>query len=336
VNKGFLGIAAGLVIGATGTALFLKYPIHGSQPEAAAPGEEVTSFVQQDANGPAKLKLDAETQTRMGLKTAALAAAQLQPEVKGYGRVLDAAPLVALAAESASAKASLEASRKEYDRLKVLYSQNQNASARALETAEAALKRDQIQYESIQPRLLSSWGRGIASQPDLAAFARSLAAQETALVRIDPPLGENPEAPPTGGRVASLAAPARPIPVAYLGPAADTDPQLQTRGYLFLMKTDPFPPGTMVMAWLTIPGPAQAGAIVPRDAVIRYQGDTFVYLRTAADTFQREAITLGRPTAGGWFVAATDHSPVRAQDEVVTVGAGELLSEELKGQEGGD
>lgn len=334
MNKGFLGIAAGLVIGATGMALFLKYPAHTNESEAT-PAEEA-SFMQQDANGPAKLKLDAETRDRMGLKTAALVAAQAQPEVKGYGRVLDAAPLVALVAESASAKASLEASTKEYERLKVLYSQNQNASARALETAEAALKHDQIQYESVQPRLVLGWGKAVASQPDLIAFARLLASQQTALIRVDLPLGENLKVPPTGGRVASVASAENPRPVEYLGPAASTDPQLQTEGYLFLMKVNPLPPGTAVVAWLTIPGERQSGVVVPRDALLRHEGETFVYLQVGDDTFQREAVSLDRPTGDGWFVVANSHSPLQPRDKVVTVGAQQLLSEELKGQGGGE
>jgi hypothetical protein len=331
VNRGFLGIAAGLVIGATGMALFLKYPAGKNEPESAAPAEEAVSFVQQDANGPTKLKLNAETQARMGLKTAVLVAAQMQPEAKGYGRVLDPAPLVALVAESAAAKASLEASQKEYERLKVL-SQNQNASARALETAEAALKRDQIQYESVQPRLELGWGKTIASRPDLPAFVRSLVAQETALIRVDLPLGENLKAAPTAGRVAALASAEDSRPIEYIGPAASTDPQLQSEGYLFLMKVNPLSPGAAVVAWLTIPGRMQSGVIVPRDAILRHQGETFVYFQTGGDTFQREAIGLDRPTDAGWFVGK-DLTP---QDKVVTVGAQQLLSEELKGQEGGE
>jgi hypothetical protein len=330
VNKSFL-VVAGIVIGAAGMGVFLKYFAHGGEAESAPP-EKAESFVQRDANGPAKLELDQDTQDIMGLKTAFLDAAQMEPEVRGYGRVLDAAPLVALAAESASAKASLEASTKEYDRLKVLYSQNQNASARALETAEAALKHDQIQYESIQPRLLMGWGKAIASQPDLPGFVRQLASQEAVLIRVDLPLGEDQKSTPTGGRVASLAASENPMPVEYLGYAPETDPQLQTRGYLFLMKTNPLPPGTLVVAWLTIPGASQSGVMVPRDAVLRHEGKTYVYLQTADTLFHRQAISLDRPTTKGWFVS----HELKPHDEVVVVGAQQLLSEELKSQGGGE
>ncbi len=329
MNKGFLGIVAGLILGAGGMALYQKY-FTGSPAESASE-EAAKSFVVKDANGPAQVELKRDTQDMMGLKTAVLASAQLPPEVKGYGRVLDASPLIALVAERAAAQAALDASRKEYERLQVL-AQNQNASARALETAEAALKRDQIQYESVAPRLLLGWGKAIASQPDLPGLAQALAAQEAVLIRVDLPLGEDPKGEPTGGRVAALAAPENSTAVEYLGCASETDPQLQTRGYLFLMKVNPLPPGTLVAAWLTLPGPVQSGVIVARDAVLRHEGRTYVYLKVADEQFQRQAVTLDCPLAAGWFVG---HG-LKPTDELVVVGAQELLSEELKAQGGGE
>src|SRR5204863_7173228 len=125
-------------------------------------------------------------------------------EVQGYGRVLDPAPLALLLTEGASAKAALDASTREYERLKLLHEQGQNASTRALEAAEAAMKRDQILLESVQPRLLLGWGKAIASQQDLWGFARALASQEAALVRVDLPLQQSLKSPPVAGRLAAL------------------------------------------------------------------------------------------------------------------------------------
>jgi multidrug efflux pump subunit AcrA (membrane-fusion protein) len=72
--------------------------------------------------------------------------------------------------------------------------------------------------------------------------------------------------------------------------------------------------------------------VLPRGAVLRHEGRTFVYLQTAADTFERKAVTLGRPAGDEWFVG----EGFKPGDKVVTVGAQELLSEELKGQGGGE
>jgi len=330
VNKVILGVLAGLALGAAGTAIYLKYPQPEPQQEPEGQAEE--SFLQHDADGRTLVKLDQATQTRMELKVEPLAAAQVSPEVKGYGRVLDPASLAALVTEGTSAQASLGASTKEFERLKGLYSQNQNASARALETAEAAMKHDQISLASVQSRVLLGWGQAIASQADLAAFVYSLAAQKTALVRVDLPLGERLPGAPTGGRVAPLGTPEHLSDAEYLGPATSADPQTQGRGILLLMKVDPPPPGTAVLAWLAIPGQPQSGVVVPRSAILRHESRTFVYLQTPEDTFERKAVTLGRPAGDGWFVG----QGFKPQDKVVVVGAQELLSEELKGQGGGE
>src|SRR5262249_4273060 len=157
-------------------------------------------------NGQTLVRLDAESQQHARLQVAELAAGSFKPELKSYGRVLEPAPLAVLVAEIASAAAALEASSKEFQRLKLLHSEGQNVSARALEAAEAATKRDQIALDVAQSKLLSGWGKGIASQPDLPAFVRSLTTLETALVRVDLPLGEALRQAPLGARIGPVAA----------------------------------------------------------------------------------------------------------------------------------
>jgi hypothetical protein len=90
-----------------------------------------------------------------------------------------------------------------------------------------------------------------------------------------------------------------------------------------------------LVAWLVLPGEPRPGVIVPRDAVLRHAGETFVYLQKD-DVFQRQAVALERPVADGWFVGVgtNDHPPLQPQEKVVVVGAQQLLSEELKGQGG--
>src|SRR5579872_523740 len=100
-----------------------------------------------DADGNAVLRIDEATQKRIALKVEALAASQLGPELKGYGRVADPAPLAALLTELASAQAAYAASSREFERLKTLQGQG-NASARAFQTAEAASVHDQLIMQS--------------------------------------------------------------------------------------------------------------------------------------------------------------------------------------------
>jgi hypothetical protein len=332
VNKIILGLVAGLALGAAGVLILVKYPAvahYLRSPEAAREEEPAEkSFVPPDSQGQSIIKLDLQEQNLMGLKVVPLALAQAPSEIKGFGRVLDPSPLATLVTEGASARAALQASTKEYERVKTLLSQDQNASVRALEAAEAAMSKDRIALESVQWRLLTGWGQDIASRPDLPAFVASLAARQTALVRVDVPLGERPQAPPVGTRIAPVGAEENVMEAQVLGPAPTTDPQMQTGGYLLLAKTGSLAPGQALAVWLATPGVARSGVIVPRDAVVRHQGTTFVYLQRAEDTFQRQAVTLERPAGDGWF---SDQN-LRPQQRVVVVGAQELLSEELKGQ----
>ena len=75
-------------------------------------------------------------------------------------------------------------------------------------------------------------------------------------------------------------------------------------------------------------GDSATGIIIPRTAVVRFGGKTWVYLHTGAETFMRREVTLGRPLQDGWLGA----SGLTAGDQVVTDGAQTLLSEELKSQ----
>ncbi len=343
MSKIIVGLSIGLALGAAGVIILVKSPniAHLLRPsetekEQEPQGQAEASFVQRDTNGQTVVKLDPNEQSLIGLKVAPLAAAEAPSEVKGFGRVLDPAPLAALVTEGASAQAALQASTKEYERVQTLFAQNQNASARALETAQAALNKDRIALESVQLRLLAGWGKEIASRVDLPALVASLAARQAALIRVDVPLGDGPPAPPVGARLAPAGAPDHVIEAQMLGPAPTTDPQSQTEGYLFLAQTDALAPGAAVVAWLAVPGPARSGVVIPREAVLRHEGQTFVYLQTREGVFQRQAVVLERPLGAGWFVpaGANDHSPLQPQENVVVVGAQQLLSEELKGREG--
>jgi hypothetical protein len=107
-------------------------------------------------------------------------------------------------------------------------------------------------------------------------------------------------------------------------------PQMQSRGFLFLVSSNALRlvPGTSVTGYLSLPGEHRAGVLLPRSAIVRFNGATWVYLQTSDETFQRQEVSLEDPLEDGWFVS----SGLKAQDKVVTVGGQQLLSEELKGQ----
>jgi membrane fusion protein, heavy metal efflux system len=282
--------------------------------------------VQHGPNGEVIVTLNAANLGAMGLQTAALEPMKLAPEVKAYGRVLDVSGLATLMAELTTSRAAAEASQAELARLKTLSAQN-NASARALQSAEAAAVKAQAQVESTRLRILAGWGSAIATRQDLVAFVQSLSGLESALVEVDLPAGEPLKSEPTGAKLFTVAEPEKPVAAAFLGPAPVVDPMMQGRGFVLLVSPNParLTPGGAVIAFLTIEGEPQSGVLLPRSAVVRHNGSTWVYIEISPKTFQKTEVTLGQPLETGWFV----REKVKPGEKVVTVAAQQLLSEEL-------
>jgi len=295
---------------------------------ASAPEKKEESRVSRGTNGEVIVKLDTETQKLMGLQTAALSPIQLYPEVKGYGRVLDPAPLASQVADLAAASAASAASQAELERLKTLASQN-NASARALQAGEAAAARDRVQAEAARLKLAGSWGSAIAGRQDLPEFVRSLSLLESALVQINFSPDNFLKQPPTSVRIVTLTE-GNTIEAQFVSAAPAADPQVQGQSFLFLISPNPsrLVPNASVTGLVDIPGEKQSGVTVPRNSIVRFNGVAWVYVQTGDDTFQRTEAKLDRPLKDGWFV----QERLKPEAKVVVTGAQQLLSEELKGE----
>jgi hypothetical protein len=285
---------------------------------------EATSRVKHGPKSETIVALDEATQKKIGLKTETLAPAQLSPEVKGYGRVVDPAPLASLVADYTTAQAASAASQAELNRLKTLAAQN-NASERALQAAEAAAARDKAQLESLRLKSLASWGEAIVQRQDLPAFVQSLAMMKNALARIDLPAGESLKSPPAKARLVTLSD--ETVAAEFLGVAPMVDPQTQSQGVLLLIQPNALKlgPGAAVTGFLQVAGEPVKGFLVPRSAVLRYEGGAWIYVESDGTNFIRRAIAPQHPLENGWFIPGG----VTAGDQVVTVGAQAVFSEEL-------
>lgn len=301
----------------------------GKADEKADKPISAASKVEHNAGGETVIALGQKTQQLIGLKTATLSAATLPPEINAYGRVLDPAPLVAALGDTASARATFDASSKEYQRLKALFAQGRNTSAKALETAGAAMERDRIGFQAAQAQLHAAWGKAIAGQPDLPAFVQSLAKLENVLVRLDVPAGEALAQTPTGAQLI-LPGTNEIVAARFLGRAATADAQSQGEGFLFVATNVPprFASGLALAGLLELPGEPLRGVRVPDAAVIRSDETGWVYVQTGETNFTRRKITLEHPADGGWFVT----NGVAPGDRVVVTGAQTLLSEERKSE----
>ncbi len=287
------------------------------------------SRVEHSPHGETVVNLDEKTQGLIGLKTAALEAVTISPELKGYGQILDSTSLIQLASAVASARASLDASSKDYERQKMLLEQGQNTSARAVQAAEAAMKRDRIAVEASQAELMGSWGPSLAKRPDLFSLVDSLSRLNTLLIRLDLPAGELTAETPLGARILPPGT-NPPIPASFLGQATTTEPKVQGQGFLLLATNPPerLAPGLVMAGFLQMPGEPAKGVVVPEAATVQTDGQLWAYVQTGSTTFTRRRISQEHPVFKGWFMA----SGFQPNERVVVTGAQNLLSEERKSE----
>ena len=245
-------------------------------------------------------------------------------------------PLATALAEIDSAESALAASEKAWARAQTLQADGDNVSRQAVETARAAEQRDRIQAGSARARLVAGWGSAVAARADLPAVVEALVLQKAALARIDLLSGDTVAPAPTTVRLSLLAGESAPQTAEILGPAPSADPQVQGAAYFALMREQPLPAGTTLVAYLVRSGPAQKTLTVPRGAVIRtavvyHEGSSWIYVLGEKDTFHRRRIQLGLALPDG--VVVTDGLAENAH--VLVVGAQQLLSNELQAAGGG-
>lgn len=293
-------------------------------------------------NGEAVVSVDAATRARSGLQVAPLAsAAGAASELRAYGSVVDLQQLTELytrytdaQAQVEKAWAALDASRREYERLRVLYEDNQNASTKALQAAEATMRADQANAEAAAAPLRSlaatarqDWGPTLAEwmlrgSPE---FRRLLARQQV-LVQVTLPPDVYLDFPPA---VAPLQAGNGPrVPARLVSVAARTDPRIQGQSFFYLAPASGgILPGMSVAAYLPRPG-GTGGARVQASAVVWWQGRAWIYVEIAPGRYTRRRVPTETPASDGGYVVNTLPPGAR----VVVQGAQLLLSEELRSQ----
>jgi hypothetical protein len=283
------------------------------------------SRVERDKDGTPLLKLDADTQQRLGVQTALPVAGVGAWQLTATARVLDGGTLAGQLNDIRAAQMALDAVRLDYERKKRLFDNGQNASAAAVEAADALLRQSEVTLEASRDRLAAAWGANIATRADLKALARSLLAREAALVRVELLATAKLASEPRTVRL--LRQNGDELATAHvLGPALTTDSAVIGQAFLTLVATNAasLVPGSSIIAQFDT-GTRDVGVVLPRDAVVRHAGQGWVYVETGPQTFTRRAVPLDRPHSDGWLV------PGQWTQPIIISGAQSLLSEELKG-----
>lgn len=319
MNKILLGFIAGVALGSVGTWLW----VHRGTVEKNAPSAETTGVGSSEEKiNP--LRLSAAQRDQAGITLVKAETQLLTPEVQAFGRVLDPSSLATAVADLATARAALDASEKELERVKKLFTAGGNASGQAVETAQAAAARDAAALNSAQARLTAAWGRQISQ--NAVAISETLA-KGGALIRIDSLPGDSPAPDPKQARVALAGQVANTLAAEIIGPAPNADAQVQGASFLALVRDASLPIGSALRATLPGAGEAAPRLVVPRSAIVYHLGSAWIYALGAAETFERKLVDVG-PGIEADKVAILAGAP--ADEQIVATGAQQLLAAELE------
>ena len=321
MNRAIVAVVLGALLGGSAVWFEVKHA-----PTEAAPEEADTITLSHDAEGNVVVGMSDEMQGEEGILVANPAAAEFAPELRRFGKVIDAAPLAELLAELTSAQAAFAASSDELARLKLLESQG-NASPRSRQAAETAAHRDQLALQSAQDRLALNWGKALATRNDLPSFVRSLVSHDAAIIQFALAPSDSLHSAPAGVRIQSVVGAA--VNAEFLGEAGRVDSQNQARAFWFLARAtnSPWLPGEAVTGDIALEGTPLAGVVLPKSAIVRTEGKGWFYvLNAGGESLTRKEIPLDHPTETGWFL----NQGVTVGDLVVVTGAQTLLAAEQK------
>ncbi len=281
------------------------------------------------------------------------AVGSIEPRLAPADRITLADRLSSARADADAGRAALAAAQAALNRARMLNADDKNVSDRAVQEAEARVAAEQARVTAAgrSTRLIESSLSSMSAAAVPLEIARggqvvellvqpgeSLEAGQPILrvvrfdrllARVDVPAGETIAGSVTAASIVPLGYENRPVRGERISLAAAVDPKTQGQPFLFRVPDPSFAlrPGLSVTAWLELPGLPRQGVILPRAAVVRQSGKTWVYVQTAADEFTRREVKLEEPGAEGWFTTS-----LLAGSRVVTNGAQALLSEEFKSQ----
>ncbi len=320
-----------VVAAALAGALITLAVVRRKEPNEAEPKPQPRVTIE---NGEPTIILDAAMQQKIGLATAPAGASQQTEELQLFGNVVDVQELAGLEnqmatarAQADQAKAKMAFDRAELERLRTLNADNKNVSDRAVQAASATVAADDAAAASATASLQAAASTAMQRFGPLIAGAlasrsplyQNLISMRQMLIQIALPLGT---APPQTLHV--IAADGSSIPARLLSPAPRIDPRLQGASYFYVAPGGKLAAGMNVTAHFA-GARATSGVVVPGDAVVSFEGKSWVYIRRDATHFTRREISMATPVAGGFFI--TNIAP---GDALVTTGAQQLLSEEMR------
>jgi hypothetical protein len=275
-------------------------------------------------SGPGEVRMTEVAQARMGVATTSLTSSRRATEIDAFAKVLDPGPLVQADSDLRTAEAAAAASSAEAKRSKALNASGAGVSDKDMEAAVAQARSDALHVVLLRRQLGLVWGPGIVrmtpAQRD--GLVHGLAAGSIALVHVDTHNNEGQ----AGARVVRIDVGDGSINGAVIGPARAAEPRLQSSGLIVEVKG----PQSMLLSVGLVQSAhiatttAQAGVLIPRSAVIRFEGSDWAYVRRGPAVFERRVLQDPTPQPDGFF----ETQGFAAGDAVVVKGAAAIFAAE--------
>ena len=256
-------------------------------------------------------------------------------------------------AELAAASSAATAAKAAYERTRVLNADNKNVSDRAVEEAAARLAAEDAHVQTVTDTVALLDASLHASSP---AVQRALTIERTGEVvevlaqpgeavepgapllrladfdrlfaRVDLPVGVHVSPGSTPARIVAVGYEDTPVVADLISVSASLEPASQGQSVVFRLRSSlaGLRPGVAATARIPTGGPPRTGVAVPASAIVRVEGQTYVFVQTAPNEFVRKAVPLDQATDTGYLAT----SNVTPGDRLVVQGAQMLLSEEFK------
>jgi len=281
------------------------------------------------ASAQSPVTLDAALQKRLGVHVAPLTPGSATSSVRGFARVLDPSPLVALLNDMDAARQAVRVSRAEAERTRALQALDDSVSRKVAEAAALQAAADTSRLTGLKQRLGLEWGPAFMGMGDaaLAQLSAGLVMGQVALVRIDSPSGRNL----TGLRTVSLDLPGGgSVAATVMGPARTADPLMKSGGLIARVSGAQAPflsPGLTLGVSLPAAGGGQ-GVLIPAPALLRAEGKVWAYVTKDNVHFTRKPVVNGVYSPQGLVVA----SGFAVGERAVTAGASALYTAENAAQ----
>lgn len=260
------------------------------------------------------LKIDAQAAQNFGVRSELLKSTAQTPVRMLDARVLDPSTLYAQLDELQMSSNALALSSAQAARITRLYRNQQNATQAALAQATLTALSDQKNLALAKNALRASWGDALAqwSAKERALRLVELRTGRASLVRVELDAALNPETAFSFGAAK----------LERIGVLPAADPQTGRAGAL-LWLTPGKPALSRLQLSMHAPGAdAPASVLIPRSAILRLNGGSFVFIQNASDAYAMRELIAPEFSAEGWLV----QSGFAVGERIVTAGAASLLT----------